>query len=548
MQITQRMDRELASRHVAASAGAHSSPSHEDSDGAEDEGCSMDDTDLRTIGRSARRQALDPQGPLTVAAGNASSISTTQAHSGHALASQAAYQTSAAAVAGGTVSPIITPEDFKLAVPPELDAYDPESGISYVQHAENVLAARSARRATAVRSVFDKVLTSLGGARSLQPKQVHRIARELGLPQEQLAAMVGPKHIPGRRFVEDPPRGAPDRAGSVVTRILTMMESTEGLQPAAPVDAATLARRTQRAERREESRRTRQQLQRAEHEVLMNSAFSPSPIQLSLSEQGGGKEQEGGGSPPSMDTRLGSGGDAILDMLVPPEDTWHRAAQLHRESAPSAAATASASADGKHDSAADNESSELAQVLAMLEQEASSGGQGTSDAYQQLASFSSPAPRHAESQATQGESKVVVQPPPVHQKLALSDEVTSSRHAPFAGDENAAEDDDDNFSIGSTKWEDDDGVVDTRAYFEAGIGSGAAAASSTANARAIQSYARAVGAGLSDSPELDGTGMTDDHREAVAASMALLANEPGMEFLRGGMGGGGYGGMGFPGM
>ena len=548
LQITQRMDRELAAQQHQQ----HGARDHGDLDSDDDD----DDVDVRAMGRGARRRHA---GAAPIAASTTASSAASPQHSG----SQPAVHSSGdpaqdASDAGRAGSPIISAGDFKLQVPPELDAYDPESGISYVQHAENVLAARSARRATAVRTVFDKVLTSLGGARSLKPKHVRRIARELGLPQEQLAAMVDPRHAPGQRVVRDPPRGAPDRAGSVVGRILSMIESTEGMQPATPVDDETLARRTQRAERREESRRTRQQLQRAEHDVLMNTAFSPSPIQLSLSEQGGGGKEAGGDdSPPAMDTRLGSGGDAILDMLVPPEDTWHQAAQLPREPAPSATAAAAHATDASWGKRGDEtaEGSELAQVLAMLEQEASSGGQGTSDAYHELASFPLPAPRSGAPEAlpADGESKVVVQPPPLQQSSAAASpgQRVGATHTSFPGAEDAAEDDDDAFSIGSTKWEDDDGVVDTRAYFEAGVGSGAAAAQPSAAiaASAVQASARSVGAGLSDSPELDGTGMTDDHREAVAASMALLANEPGMEFLRaGGMGGGGFGGMGYPGM
>jgi hypothetical protein len=115
-------------------------------------------------------------------------------------------------------------------------------------------------------------------------------------------------------------------------------------------------------------------------------------------------------------------------------------------------------------------------------------------------------------------------------------------HTAVDGGDQEAEDDDDAFSIGSTKWDDHDGVVDTRAYFETGAGSAAHAAH---DGHAVQSSVRHIGAHLSDAVELDGTGMTDDHREAVEASMALLANEPGMEFLREGfsMGEGGYPGM-----
>ncbi len=538
------MDRELASRQ----AGKQSDSKLAAGDDSQD---SDDEVDIRAMGRQARRRHGHPVQP-------ASSTSGSQGSAPPAAQAGSAPQEAVQARTGVAVSPIISADDFKLQVPPELDAYDPESGISYVQHAENVLAARSARRATAVRTVFDKVLTSLGGARSLKPKHVKRIARELGLPQEQLAAMVDPKHQPGRKYVADPPRGAPDRAGSVVSRILSMIDATEEQQSvASDVDPAVVAARAQRAQRREESRRTRLQLQRAEHEVLMNTTFSPSPIQLSLSE-GGGEGKEGGGgddssSPPVMDTRLGSGGDAILDMLVPPEDTWHQAAQIARDSgAPSSSAAAPATSTA----ASAGESSELAQVLAMLEQEATSGGQGTSEAYQQLAGFPKPPSQGGgRKTASASESKVVVSPPPVGSTTTGPAATSPGRqghpeHAAFHGADDAAEDDDDAFSIGSTKWDDDDGVVDTRAYFEAGVGGGAAAsAAGGVDQHAVQSSARNVGADLSDAPELDGTGMTDDHREAVAASMALLANEPGMEFLRDSMGGGGgYGAMGYPGM
>lgn len=435
---------------------AHGAP------GAAADEASAEAVDARLVGRQRRAAA---------------------AAAGGVLAPQAARSTPQDVDVTG---PVVTPADFKLAVPPELDAYDPASGLSYVDHAEAVLAARSARRAGAVRSVFDRVLRSLGGARALKPAAVRKLARELGLPKEHLLSILHAQGGTGGQAQPTPARGEAGRAGSILDRLLASVDPSPsppslpgaeggGSRSGAAADggagaAAPPSKPDTGAERR-------RRLRAAEHQVLLNSLPSPGSVQLRL-----GEEDATAG----LDTAVGEGGrgGAILDLLVPPGMVLP--ADDESKEAPS---------------------SELQEVLALLESGAAAAPGPPQDTPQglQRARVRTRAPPAPAARQGAPEAKADAAEPPV-----------------AAG---GVDEDDDALSVGSTRWDDDDGVVYARAYFEEDT--------------------EAHGASVPSPPQ-------PERQEAIASSLARLAQEPGMEFLRGmdfgAAGGGGYNPAGYPGM